>query len=145
MILGVCVDRVGEETVLNHSERAISNGGKGAESLTAPDPRDLNSRAEATAAAASASADIVDREARFPTEAFRSARTQRLLGIMVPTDLGGEGASVSDVVDVCYVLGRACASTAMIFAMHQIMVAILVRHARNSLWHNRFLRRLAKE
>src|SRR5271156_1958681 len=106
---------------------------------------DLASRAEATAAVARKSADAADREARFPTEAFLSARTQRLLGIMVPTELGGEGASISDVVDVCYVLARGCASTAMIFAMHQIMVAILVRHARNSPWHIGLLRRLAKE
>lgn len=106
---------------------------------------DPNSRAEATTAVALKYADAVDREARFPTEAFASARTQRLLGIMVPAELGGEGASLSDVVDACYILARGCASTAMIFAMHQIMVAILVRHARNSPWHSRLLRRLAKE
>jgi acyl-CoA dehydrogenase len=33
----------------------------------------------------------------------------------------------------------------MIFAMHQIMVAILVRHARNSPWHRGLLRRIAAE
>lgn len=91
------------------------------------------------------SADSVDREARYPGEAFLSARTQRLLGLMVPIELGGEGASLSNVVDVCYILARGCASTAMIFAMHQIMVAILVRHARNSPWHKRLLRRLSSE
>jgi acyl-CoA dehydrogenase len=113
--------------------------------IECPAKGDLNLRAEATAAIALANADAVDRGARFPAEAFASARTQRLLGVMVPTDLGGEGASLSDVADICHILARACASTAMIFAMHQIMVAILVRHARNSPWHNRFLRRLAEE
>jgi len=106
---------------------------------------DLKLRTEIMAEAAAKNADAVDRDARFPAEAFSVARTQRLLDILVPADLGGEGASVSDVVDVCYVLGRACASTAMIFAMHQIMVAILVRHARNSPWHRRLLRRLSTE
>jgi acyl-CoA dehydrogenase len=106
---------------------------------------DLKLRAEIMAAAAAKNADAVDRDARFPEEAFLAAREQRLLDILVPVDLGGDGASVSDVVDVCYVLGRACASTAMIFAMHQIMVAILVRHARNSPWHNRLLRQLSTE
>jgi acyl-CoA dehydrogenase len=33
----------------------------------------------------------------------------------------------------------------MIFAMHQIMVAIMVRHAREAAWHRRFLRRLCAE
>jgi acyl-CoA dehydrogenase len=49
------------------------------------------------------------------------------------------------VVDICYALGRACASTAMIFAMHQIMVAILVRHGRDSAWHQGLLRRICAE
>lgn len=141
---------------MNHPESVVSNGERTAESLTtsftensaASAPRqlrDLNSRAEATAAVASKFADAVDRAAQFPTEAFVSARAQRLLGIMVPIDLGGEGASLSQVVDVCYILARGCASTAMTFAMHQIMVAVLVRHARKSPWHSRLLRRLASE
>jgi acyl-CoA dehydrogenase len=106
---------------------------------------DLKFRAQVMAAVAAKNADAVDRDARFPAEAFVAAREQRLLEILVPADLGGEGASVADVVDVCYVLGRACASTAMIFAMHQIMIAILVRHARNSPWHRRLLHRLTTE
>jgi acyl-CoA dehydrogenase len=32
------------------------------------------------------------------------------------------------VVDVSYVLGRACAATAMVYAMHQTKVACLARH-----------------
>ena len=89
---------------------------------------DLTTRAELVAAIAAAAAEGVDHETKFPAEAIAAARAQRLLGILVPTELGGEEASVSDVVDVCYALGRACASTGMIYAMHQMMVAALVRH-----------------
>jgi acyl-CoA dehydrogenase len=106
---------------------------------------DLRGRTEVVAAIAAANAVAVDREARFPQEAIAAARSQRLLGITVPPDLGGEGASISDVVDVCYTLGRACASTAMIYAMHQTKVALMVRHGRNSPWHERLLRRLCSE
>jgi len=105
----------------------------------------LVSRADRVAAAALQSAEAVDAQARFPHESLQAVRDQRLLGIMVPTDLGGDGASASDVADVCYILGRSCGSSAMIFAMHQIMVAILVRHARNSAWHSSLLRRLCAE
>jgi acyl-CoA dehydrogenase len=105
-------------------------------------PDELRNRAEAIAATAAENAHAVDREARFPAEALSTARTQRLLSILVPTDLGGDGATISDAADVCYMLARACASTAMIFAMHQIMVAILVRHARNSHWHMSLLSRI---
>jgi acyl-CoA dehydrogenase len=103
---------------------------------------DLRQRAAEVAEVAAAAADKVDHEARFPSEAFSIARARRLLGLLVPIELGGEGATVSDIADVCYMLGRACASTGMIFAMHQIMVAILVRHARDSVWHRQLLRRL---
>jgi len=106
---------------------------------------DLVRRAEIAAHAAGLHADAVDRGARFPDEAFTALREQRLLSIMVPRDAGGEDASLGDIADICYLLGRACASTAMIFAMHQIMVAILVRHARDSFWHQRLLRRLCAE
>jgi acyl-CoA dehydrogenase len=106
---------------------------------------DLRQRAELMAARAAEAADKVDQEARFPSEAFAAARSQRLLGIQVPIELGGEAASVSDVADVCYILGRACASTGMIFAMHQIVVTILVRHATDSIWHRRLLLRLCAD
>jgi acyl-CoA dehydrogenase len=110
-----------------------------------PSFSDLKVRVDRVARIAMAYADATDREARFPVEAVRAARAERLLGLLVPRALGGEGASVSDVVDVCYALGRACAATGMIFAMHQIMVAITVRHSRGCEWHQRLLRRLAAE
>ena len=117
----------------------------GAAGQVYPLTKDIKRRAQAVAAIAAAHAAAADGEARFPSEAFSAVRAQRLLGILVPVELGGEGASVSDVVDVCYVLGRACGSTAMIYAMHQIMVACLVRHARDSAWHQQLLRRLCAE
>ncbi len=82
---------------------------------------------------------------RFPREAIDAARAERLLGIAVPRELGGEGVGTADVVDVCYALGRACASTAMIYAMHQTKVACLARHGRGSPWHQLLLRRLCAE
>ena len=62
---------------------------------------------------------------------------ERLLGLLVLAALGGEGGTVSDAAEACHALGRACASTGMVFAMHQIMVAILVRHAGDSAWLRR--------
>jgi acyl-CoA dehydrogenase len=110
--------------------------------LIYPSQVELKSRASKVAETAAAHADAVDRAARFPSEAIEAARAERLLSLLVPIDSGGEGASVSDVVDVCYVLGRACAASGMVFAMHQIMVAIMVRHARGSAWHHRMLQSL---
>jgi acyl-CoA dehydrogenase len=65
--------------------------------------------------------------------------------MLVPVELGGDGATISDAVDICYLLGMSCGSSAMIFAMHQIQVVILLRHARESAWHRRLLQRLCDE
>lgn len=74
-------------------------------------------------------ADDVDRAARFPAEALEALRAQRLLSALVPEELGGQGLSLSRVARMVEQLGAACASTAMVFAMHQIQVACLARHA----------------
>ena len=81
-----------------------------------------------SAAVAGPAADEVDRDARFPHEAIAALREEGLLGALVPRHFGGQGADISEIATVCEILGRACASTAMIFAMHQIEVICLVRH-----------------
>jgi acyl-CoA dehydrogenase len=102
-------------------------------------------RIAAVTAAATAEAEDVDRTARFPQKAIDAARTQRLLGVQTPKEFGGDGASIFDVTDMCYALGRACSSTAMIFAMHQTKVACLVRHGAGSAYHEALMRRVASE
>ena len=106
---------------------------------------DYLARAQRVAAVAALNAEVVDREARFPHEAIAAAKDEGLLGLMVPCHLGGEGASLAEVADVCYTLGAACASTAMIYAMHQVKVACLVDHSADSPWHQALLTRLARE
>ena len=113
-----------------------------------PFPCDRSSfpqRAAVVAETAASEADAVDREARFPRMAIDAARKEGLLGAQIPIEFGGEGASISEVADMCYALGRACASTGMIFAMHQTKVACLVRHGAGSGWHERLMRRVAAE
>ena len=106
---------------------------------------DLPTRARTVAAVAANHALAVDSAARFPAEAFQAVKAQRLLGIQVPKSLGGEGVGIGDVADVCYQLGQACGSTGMIFAMHQIKVACIMRHMGENATLQRMLRRLCAE
>ena len=106
---------------------------------------DLKTRAQRAAAIAAAHAPAVDVAARFPAEAFAAIKAQRLLGIMVPVALGGEGARISEVADVCYLLGQSCSSSGMIYAMHQIKVACVSRHMGDNAALQRLLRRLCAE
>jgi acyl-CoA dehydrogenase len=99
----------------------------------------------AVAKVAAAEAEGVDRDARFPQMAIDAARQQRLLGVQIPMQFGGECASIFDIADMCYLLGGACSSAAMIFAMHQTKIACLVRHGIGSSWHEKLMRRVASE
>ncbi len=85
-------------------------------------------------------ADAVDRDARFPEEAFAALRTEKLLSAYVPVDHGGMGLNITELSKICEALGQYCASTAMIFAMHQIQVGCIVHHALGSKFFQDYVR-----
>src|SRR5258708_1152755 len=106
---------------------------------------DLTARARAAADVARANAAAVDAEARFPSEAFAELRKQRLLGIQVPQSLDGEGATIGEIADVCYILGQSSSSTALIYAMHQIKIPSILRHFKNNAAYARIRQRIVAE
>jgi acyl-CoA dehydrogenase len=63
----------------------------------------------------------------------------------VPTELGGGGVSFEALAHACLELGRQCGASAMVFAMHQIQVATIVRHLDDAPWFEDYLRDLAGE
>ncbi len=77
---------------------------------------------------AAAAADDVDRNARFPHESIDALKKAKLLTAYVPTEYGGLGCSIEEIAAICFELGQHCASSAMVFAMHQIQVGCVVRH-----------------
>jgi acyl-CoA dehydrogenase len=86
----------------------------------------------------------VDRDARFPHEAFAALRQARLLSAYVPREYGGMGLNVLQVARLCEALGQYCGSSAMIYAMHLIQVACVVHHAQPSAYFRDYLRELAE-
>ncbi|MFZ0040279.1 MAG: acyl-CoA dehydrogenase family protein [Solirubrobacteraceae bacterium] len=94
---------------------------------------------------AAANADDVDRSARFPAETVDALREQGALSAFVPVALGGAGVPFHSLAVCCVELGRACGASAMVFAMHQIQVATLVRHLDPGSWHEGYLEKLAAE
>jgi acyl-CoA dehydrogenase len=94
---------------------------------------------------AAPNADEVDRQARFPVEAVDALREAGALSAFVPTELGGGGVAFRTIAAASFELGRRCGATAMVFAMHQIQVATIVRHLDGSPWFESYLRRLVDE
>ena len=95
--------------------------------------RTRGTRARIAADEAESTSVEVDRDARFPVEALDAMRADGLLSALVPADLGGAGATVGEVAQMTRVLGAACSSTALIFAMHHMQVACVVRHGQTPL------------
>jgi acyl-CoA dehydrogenase len=107
-------------------------------------PGDVAALAAGVGAVAAAHAAAVDRDARFPHEAVDALREARLLGALVPRALGGRGATLREVADACHALAQHCANAAMVFAMHQIQVACLVRHGGDGAFFRDYLAELAE-
>jgi acyl-CoA dehydrogenase len=95
--------------------------------------------------AAAPNADDVDRDARFPAEAVAAMREQGALSAFVPTELGGGGVSFEALAAACFELGRRCGASAMVFAMHQIQIACIVRHPDGAPWFEDYLRDVVRE
>lgn len=104
--------------------------------------QDPLSAGRAAAAIARSSAAETDRAGAFPSAGMSALRSSGLLGLLVPTEHGGYGASYSTAAEVAQILGEACLSTAMLWAMHCQQVAIVADHAPSPLREN-LLRRIA--
>lgn len=105
----------------------------------------LADRAKRAAKVAAEFADKVDVEGRFPAEGMNALKAERLMGVMIRPEFGGEGATLTEIADICAILGQSCAATAMTYAMHQIQIASLADYAVDSAWHEAFQKRICNE
>lgn len=90
-------------------------------------------------------AESVHREARFPHEALTMLKAEELLSAYIPVEYGGLGLDVTQIARIREALGQYCASTAMIFAMHQIQVACIVHHALGAPFFRDYAREIAAQ
>jgi indole-3-acetate monooxygenase len=86
-----------------------------------PDIRDSANQLVPHLAAGAAEADAGD---CFVGANYDLLRDAGLIEAGVPRELGGGGAEVRDLADMLRILGRACGSTALAFAMHTHQVAV---------------------
>lgn len=92
--------------------------------------------------AAAENADDVDRRARFPHEAIDALKNAGAMSWFLPR---GANARLEQLAQATFELSRRCSATGMVFAMHQIQVASLVRHGGSSPWMKAYLERLDDE
>lgn len=81
--------------------------------------------------ALAANAPAHDRDGSFVDDGFALLREHRLLSMLVPSELGGGGATHAEACAVLAELAHGCPSTSLSFSMHSHLVAAQVwRHHR---------------
>lgn len=74
------------------------------------------------------SAKATDTEAAFPHGSIRALAASGFLGLTIPVEFGGMGQGASTFAAVAEEVGRACASTGMVYVMHiSAVMPILAR------------------
>lgn len=108
--------------------------------------RTLVERAAACGPVLAANAAAADRDGAWVQASFDHVRDAGLLRIGVPTELGGDGATIRQVAMVQRELARHCGSTALASAMHQHVTAFTAwRYRRGLPGAEATLRRVAGE
>ncbi len=80
---------------------------------------------EAAGGVIAANAAQVDRAREFPAENLRTLGASGTLGLVVPSQQGGAGGGLSALAEACEAIGGACASTGMVFLMHEVTAATI--------------------
>jgi alkylation response protein AidB-like acyl-CoA dehydrogenase len=70
-------------------------------------------------------ADQIDQSRRFPRENIAALGKAGVLGLLVPVQFGGAGASLGEMSRVLDTQSQACASTAMVTLMHYCATAVI--------------------
>ncbi len=79
---------------------------------------DLKDRLEQALPVIRDGADAADSDAKFPTDSVRALKDAGLLGLTLPTEIGGLGGGPVDLVECVSAVASACGSTSMIYLMH---------------------------
>lgn len=87
-----------------------------------------------------------DADDSFVSEGYAALRSEGFFTALVPAELGGGGASISDMCNAIRIIGAACGSTALAFSMHCHLVATAAWRWKNEgAPTDKLLRRVAEE
>lgn len=98
--------------------------------LLTPRLRELRGRTEEIARAVIAPrAQEVDERSSWPAHAFRALADAGLLGLQVPTQVGGHGQGLLALAITTEVVAQACSSSALCYGMHCVGTAVIAAKA----------------
>ena len=108
--------------------------GSRSDEATASNQALLSSAQHIAEAVLAPSARQNDREGRFSTEAIEALGQAGLLGLLLPSAVGGAGADLRTFADVMATIAEADASVAMVYLMHSLAAATVAAAPRSDLF-----------
>jgi len=85
----------------------------------------LDSTRDVASSVVAAGAAAVDRDRVYPADGLKALGAAGALGLVVPTEHGGAGGGLTALAEACEAVGAACASTGMVFLMHEVTAATI--------------------
>ena len=85
----------------------------------------------------------VDRDGRFPNEAYNELRKQGYMGLIVPKEYGGMGGGAKEHAEVVHALSNYCATTGLCYMMHNVATKCIIKFGSEEL-KKEFLPKIAK-
>lgn len=85
----------------------------------------------------------VDRDGRFPKEAYNELRKQGYMGLIVPKEYGGMGGGAKEHAEVVHALSNYCATTGLCYMMHNAGTKCLIDYGTEE-QKKEFLPKIAK-
>ena len=85
----------------------------------------------------------VDRDGRFPKEAYNELRKQGYMGLIVPKEYGGMGGGAKEHAEVVHALSNYCATTGLCYMMHNVATKCIIKFGSEEL-KKEFLPKIAK-
>ena len=69
----------------------------------------------------------VDKNGRFPKEAYNELRKQGYMGLIVPKEYGGMGGGAKEHAEVVHALSNYCATTGLCYMMHNVATKCIIK------------------
>jgi alkylation response protein AidB-like acyl-CoA dehydrogenase len=77
--------------------------------------------------------EIIDKEAKFPEEAFKELGTKGFLKLLIPEEYGGYGKGLVEHAEAVLAFAESCSTTALCYMMHNVALMCIVTHGSKEL------------
>jgi len=84
----------------------------------------------------------VDEEAKFPVDSFEAIKKEKITGLVVPKEYGGQGLGLEEHTQTVLAFASSCATTGLCYMMHNVATMCIVMYGSDEM-KNEYLPKIA--